>query len=279
MGGAVMSINPHEIVAICDDPIEKKTLFHFLPGTRTLSVAKGGCNFDCDFCQNWEIAKSNDIHGRILSPSELVTVAREEGFPSISFTYTEPLVWQDYVLESAQEAHKADLRTVFVSNGSFSTESLERLAPVLDACNIDLKGDETFYNEICHARMEPVVKTIRALVSAKIHVEITTMIIEGIHSEAMISDLGALLHDAGVHVWHLSRFFPRHRMSHFKPTSETCLDRMYLAAVESGVEHVYRGNSTFSNNLVCHNCATVIDRFSCTGLCPYCGSAVYGVWS
>ena len=270
----------HDLVAIALDPVEKKPLYHFMPGTKTLSIAKAGCSYDCDFCQNAMIAREYEGIGmeRWL-PEEVVDMACRHRIPSVSFTYSEPLVWQDYMSSVAKGAKENGLRTVMVSNGGFSKASLDRLLPLIDAFNIDIKGDSSFYRKVCHADIAPVEEGISAIASSGRHLEVTTMVIEGIHDEAMIASLGRLLHEVGVHVWHLTRFFPHRRMRDRAATSEACLARLYEVALESGVEHVYRGNSAFADPLVCHTCGSGVDRMSCTGHCPACGSPVYGVWA
>ena len=279
-GGVIHSRYDHELVAIALDPVEKKPLYHFMPGTKTLSIAKAGCSYDCDFCQNAMIAREYEGVGmeRWL-PEEVVDMVCRHRIPSVSFTYTEPLVWQDYMSSVATGAKEKGLKTVMVSNGGFGKASLDRLLPLIDAFNIDIKGDSSFYRKVCHADLAPVEDGISAIASSGRHLEVTTMVIEGIHDEAMIASLGRLLHEAGVHVWHLTRFFPHRRMRDRAATGEACLARLYKVALESGVEHVYRGNSAFADPLVCHTCGSGVDRMSCTGHCPACGAPVYGVWA
>lgn len=206
--GHVSSLNENMLCAVSIDPVEKKPLYHFLPNSMTFSVAKTGCSFDCDFCQNWQIAREwKGVRQVCVLPEDAAAQALSAGCPSISFTYTEPLVWQDYMLETAGKAAAAGLRTIMVSNGAFSSCSAQRVIPEIDAFNIDLKGDEYFYRKYCHGEYGPVIDGIREIVRCGRHLEVTTMVIEDIHTKEMIASLGRVLADAGVRVWHLTRFF------------------------------------------------------------------------
>ena len=277
-GGAIRSLQGHRLAALAIDPVEKKPLHHFLPGSLTLSLAQCGCSFDCDFCQNADIAKAL-VAGEEASPPSIVTLALEKDLPSISFTYTEPLVWQDYMIPVAEAAHEAGLRTVMVTNGAFSPASLERLLPLIDAYNIDLKGDEDFYRNVCHASMAPVLDAIGRIAAHGAHLEVTTMLIEGIHDDAMVRRLSGLLEEAGVKVWHLTRFFPRRRMARCQATGEECLDRLYAVASEGNIPHIYKGNTMYPVPMRCPSCGKVLERMAFDGRCPECGASIYGLWS
>lgn len=271
-------------MALAIDPIEKKPLYHFLPFTKTLSVGLPGCSFSCDFCQNYQLSQSCGKGDRHLSPEAFIGLAST---PSVSFTYSEPLVWQDYMIECALLAKKAGLATIMVTNGAFSKESLNRITGLIDAFNIDLKGDEEFYKRICHAALKPVAQGIEALCKASKHVEVTTMVIESITDESMIKGLGKMIQDSGVQVWHLSRFFPAYRMSHLKHTSEECLERM-IEAARPYAPYVYGGNSLHESPTICPRCKTVLidsrNRANARihmdgGHCPSCGMKIYGVFT
>ena len=276
--GKLEPVQGKSLAALALDPVEKKPLEHFLPGSMTLSLAQCGCSFDCDFCQNAEIAKAKVAGGK-TEPQELLSYALRHRIPSLSYTYTEPLVWQGYMAECAELAHEAGLRNIMVTNGGFSKAALRRLLPLVDAYNIDLKGDEDFYRDICHACLSPVLDGIEAVVSHGTHLEVTTMLIEGIHDEAMVQRLGTMLRERGVRVWHLTRFFPRRRMAGRKATGEDCLDRLFHVALECGIEHVYKGNTSRPAPMRCPGCGTVIERNAFDGLCPKCGRQIYGIWA
>lgn len=241
-GGRVTDRAYGRVNALAADPIEKKPLYHFLPGTRTLSLSMAGCSFDCDFCQNHAIAKDDMESGRTIMPSEIAAMARECGIPSVSFTYTEPLVWQDYAIETARIARSMGIHTVMVSNGSFSEEALERLLPLIDAYNIDLKGDAEFYRSIVHGDIRPVLDGIGRIVSYGSHIEVTTMAIEGIHTPEMMLSLRDELIRLGVSVWHITAFYPRRRMSSRRPSSDSFIYSLADMLSGSGIEHVHAGN-------------------------------------
>lgn len=281
--GTLVDAGYGEVVAFAVDPVEKKPLYHFLPGTRTVSIAMAGCNFACDFCQNWQIAQERFLRGDFLSPESVVRYAREHHHPSVSYTYSEPLVWQDYMLETAALARREGLRNIMVSNGGFSKEALARIVPMIDAYNIDLKGDETFYSTICHGSLAPVLDGLDALISAGAHVEVTTMLIEGIHTEQMVESLGTMLMDIGAQVWHLSRFFPQYRMVGRQATSEGFLEHALEVARHCGVPFVYPGNSSLVAETRCPACGSVVRTAPGQnvpgGVCLHCGTHIYGVWS
>ena len=264
------------IPAIAIDPVEKKPLHHFLHGTETLSLGASGCNLSCTFCQNWTLSQRLE-EGRRIEPADVVSYALRYRLPSISFTYSEPLVWQDFMLDTARLAKDAGLKTIMVTNGSFSREALMRILPSIDAYNIDLKGDADFYSTICNGDIIPILDSIYEIARSSAHLEATTMIIEGVHDAAMVSKLGSMLHERGVAVWHLTRFFPAYRMSSRKPTSEDFLMRMIEAAEESGIEFIYPGNSRMRSMMRCPSCGKEIAAPE-DGGCPHCGTSIYGVW-
>jgi pyruvate formate lyase activating enzyme len=276
--------------AIAIDPVEKKPLYHFMPGTKTLSVAEAGCNYRCDFCQNWQLSQTTKTNNsKYVSPSELVNLAIKHNTPSLSFTYSEPITWQDYVIDTSTLAKKAGLKTIMVTNGSFSNEALERLTPVIDAFNIDLKGDNEYYKTICKGKIEPVLKGIKYLVKQGNHVEVTTLLIEGIHTKETIKYLATTLKEYGTQVWHLSRFFPNYKMSNNKATSEEFLDQMINIANEVGIPFIYRGNSSRPSPTICPNCKHILihnhydfDQIKkdlkenlIDGKCKFCNSSFY----
>ncbi|MFA6688902.1 MAG: AmmeMemoRadiSam system radical SAM enzyme [Sphaerochaetaceae bacterium] len=280
--GRIVDVGYGEVIAFAVDPVEKKPLYHFLPGSRTASFAMAGCNLSCKFCQNWDIAQDRSLRGRTMGPEDIVAMAKEDRCPSVSYTYSEPLVWQDFMLAVAKPARKSGLRNIMVSNGTFSAEALERILPWIDAYNIDLKGDREFYRTICHGNMEPVTEGLRRIVEYGSHVEVTTMLIEGIHDEAMVRELGTVLASCGVQVWHLSRFFPRYRMAGREATSEAFLAKMLAIAKESGVPFIYPGNSALPVETRCPSCGCLVRRHPGDavrdGVCPSCGATIYGLW-
>jgi pyruvate formate lyase activating enzyme len=255
----LISTNYALLEAIAIDPIEKKPLYHFLPGSKTLSVAQVGCNFKCDFCQNWQLSQNElSINSSKTSPKELVELALNYKTPSISFTYSEPIVWQDYVIDTCKIAKENNIKTIMVTNGSFSKEARERLSPLIDAFNIDLKGDTPYYKNICKGDITPVLEGIKYLIEQGNHVEVTTLLIEGIHTKEIIEKLAKKLIEFNVQVWHLSRFFPSYKMSNSKATSEQFLNQMIETAKNMGINYVYGGNSSIPSPTICPNCNHIL---------------------
>lgn len=277
VAGTIVPAHPGMVVALSPDPVEKKPLHHFLPGTRTLSAALPGCCFDCDFCQNHSIAKDNPGTGEVMPPGEFVALALEMGLPSVSFTYTEPLVWQDYVAEASAIARGNGIRTIMVTNGAFSPEALERLLPLVDAFNVDLKGDAAFYRDTVHGAIEPVLEGIRAITKAGLHLEVTTMAIEGVHDLPMMQSLCGMLGERGVKVWHISAFHPMRRLKSARRTSAQYILGLAESLSGRGIDHIYPGNVASRGGMTCPSCGSWSPAVS--GKCPSCGREIYGVFS
>ncbi|AEV30413.1 pyruvate-formate lyase-activating enzyme [Sphaerochaeta pleomorpha str. Grapes] len=296
--GTIVTTGYGQVVSMAVDPVEKKPLYHFMPGSKTFSFALFGCNFTCSFCQNYPITQKEYISttpiigNEILSPSQIVTLALDSGCPSVSYTYSEPIVWQDYMIETAALAKENGLKNIMVTNGSFSKEALERVVPLIDAFNIDVKGDRAFYNQVCQADLEPVLDSIAYVVKANAHLEVTTMVIEGMHTSKMIQELGKALKELNVQVWHLSRFFPRYKFSSRKPTSEEFLSEMIEEAKLSSIPYIYGGNSARSDVTYCPSCHTLLmgshsyegkntpGKYTSIkkGRCEHCGLPIYGLF-
>ncbi len=281
------------IVSAAVDPVEKKPLYHYLPGTGTFSIALAGCNFRCLFCQNATIAQPEFLdqnRGRTLTPQEVVVLWHESGAPSISFTYSEPTVWQDYLIEVARGVKGHGGRTIMVTNGFFSPAARQRLPQCIDAFNIDLKGGAEFYRLLCKARPEPVIETIAAVTGSR-HVEVTTMYMESRHTREEMVATGRILADAGVQVWHISRFFPAYRMSDELPTGEAALADLLGDLRQSiDIPFIYGGNSRQLEyqQTHCPDCGTLcigrgagktVADYTRHGQCPSCGKMLYGVFS
>ncbi len=227
------------------DPIEKKPLYYFLPRTFSYSIGTAGCNLHCLYCQNWEISqmKPEDLHGISLSPKKAVEEAIKNNCESISYTYTEPLIAFEYILDISKEAHKKGIKNVIVSNGYINEEPLKELIKYLDAANIDLKSfDDKFYNELTGASLDPVLKTLKILSKSDVHLEITTLIIPGHNDdvkkiEEMCKWIKGELGDIPLH---FSRFFPHYKMKDVSITPLETLEKAkkiaekYLSKVSLG---------------------------------------------
>lgn len=294
-GGRLVSLVYGRAVSVSADPIEKKPLFHFFPGTTSLSIATAGCNFACSFCQNYSISQLRagveDIPGRQVSPEEVVQAALDAGARSIAYTYTEPTVFLEYALDTARLAHAAGLKNVFVTNGYMTEEAAGLMEGLIDAANVDLKAmNDVFYREQCKARRTPVMETIERLHKMGLWVEVTTLLIPGLNDDSQELEAMAFWL-AGISTsipWHLSRFHPTFRLLDRPATPAVTIERARAAGLAAGLEYVYSGNlwGDEGEKTFCHHCqALLIDRRGFqvaanrvkNGACPECGVAIAGV--
>ncbi len=232
------------------DPIEKKPFYHFMPNSKVFSIGTVGCNFNCLFCQNWDISQltkppHNQVTGIDLTPQEIVDFAKESACPSIAYTYNEPAVFIEYALDTMKLAKKAKIKNIFVSNGYISYEVRQKLKGLLDAANIDLKSfSNRFYRKVCGASLEPVLECIKHLWEMKIHIEITTLVIPGENDKANeLKQIAEFI--AGIDkniAWHISRFFPRYKMTEKIATPIKILQKAKKIGIEAGLKNVYIGN-------------------------------------
>ena len=262
-GGTLISLVYGKVVSCNVDPIEKKPLFHFQPGSVSLSIATVGCNLQCLHCQNYEIsqvpADKNEVTGTQVSPDRLVTLAVEKGCTSISYTYTEPTVYFEFALETARRAAAHGIRNVFVTNGYINAEPLELVAPYLHAANVDLKSfTDEFYRKVCKARLAPILDTLRRMKDLGIWVEITTLLIPGLNdSEHELRELARFIRSLGSEVpWHVSAFYPTYRMTDRPRTPVKTLQRARSWGLEEGLQFVYTGNipGEEGENTFCPGC-------------------------
>lgn len=279
------------------DPIEKKPLFHFLPGTKSLSIATVGCNFKCRHCQNSDISQlprdGHRIEGGNLPPEDVVAAAISRGAASISYTYTEPTIFFEYALDTARLASQQGIKNVFVTNGYMSRQALEMIDGDLHAANVDLKAfTDDFYKSVCGAKLEPVKDTIKAMWERGVWVEVTTLLIPGYNDDA---DELAALADWLVSVspempWHISAFRPTYHLTDAPSTPVSTIHKARDIGIKAGIRYVYAGNvwGDDGEKTSCHNCGrVVIDRVGFSirsnrlrdGACPDCGEPVAGVWS
>jgi len=279
--------------AVHIDPIEKKPLYHFLPKTYSLSIATVGCNLRCIFCQNWTISqrKPEEVESVYLSPKEIVTIAKARNCKTISFTYSEPNVFYEYVLDIAKLAHKEGIKTIMVTAGFINEEPLRELLKYIDAANIDLKGDETFYQKMCNATLAPIKRVIKVYKEMGVHIEITNLIIPTKNdSLPLIRDMCKWIKteiDKNTPL-HFSRFFPHYKLKNLPPTPLETLEKAYKIAKEEGLNYVYIGNVRSKyENTYCHNCdKLVVKRVGYfipeiniqKGKCKFCNSSIPGVW-
>jgi pyruvate formate lyase activating enzyme len=285
------------VSAINVDPIEKKPLYHFLPSTHSLSIGTVGCNFSCQFCQNWEISQYPQTHnyevfGEEMNPEEIVRLAELYRTPSISYTYNEPVIFFEFAYHVMKLAREKGIRNVFVTSGYETEEAIDTALPCLDAMNIDLKSfSDDFYRKVCGARLKPVLKTIEYAFKRGIWIEITTLLIPGYNdSEREIKEIARFIASLSKDIpWHVSRFFPAYRMLDVPPTAIEKLKRAYEIGKEEGLNFVYVGNywNEDLESTYCPGCGKkVIERLGYRtvnhlrdGACSQCGYKLPGVWS
>ncbi|MFH1575818.1 MAG: AmmeMemoRadiSam system radical SAM enzyme [Candidatus Nealsonbacteria bacterium] len=248
INGELFALNYGKVIAINIDPIEKKPLYHFLPGTFSLSIASIGCNFKCLNCQNWNISQVKEIAGQNLSPEEIVKLTKKSNLPSISYTYTEPAIFSEYALDTMKLAKKAGLKNVWVSNGFWSKELFNEVYPYIDAVNVDLKSfEEEFYIKVCGATLQPVLDTLKRLKDKKVWIEITTLVLPGINDkEKIFKDIAEFIkNELGAKTpWHISRFFKNvsWKLKSLPDTPMETLERARRIGEKVGLKHVYIGN-------------------------------------
>ncbi|HIJ96826.1 MAG TPA: AmmeMemoRadiSam system radical SAM enzyme [Desulfuromonadales bacterium] len=294
-GGTLFSLVYGKLCAEHVDPIEKKPLFHVLPGSQTYSIATVGCNFHCRFCQNYTISQlegSAPINLREQTPHDIVQRAIDNNCSSISYTYTEPTIFFEFAYDTARLARQAGLKNIFVTNGYISSEALATIAPYLDAANIDLKAfSEKFYRNEVHASLAEVLATIIDYRRQGIWLEITTLIIPGLNdSDADLQEIaGFIASKLSVDTpWHVSQFYPTYLMTDRSHTPLATLRTAREIGRAAGLRYVYEGNvpGEDGENTNCPACASLlITRYGHTtrsnrirnGLCPDCGATIAGV--
>ena len=295
-GGKLYSLVYGKVVAEDIDPIEKKPLFNFLPGSRAFSIATVGCNFHCKHCQNFHISQyphehGGEIIGQDRTPEEVVVATKGAGCETIAYTYTEPTVFYEFAYDTALLAQEEGIKNVFVSNGYMSADAARQLAPYLDAINIDLKVfTDKAYKDLCGARLKPVLKTIQLMKELDVWVEVTTLIIPGLNDgEQELRDIARFVKSVGPEVpWHVSQFYPAYKLLDKPRTPVATLRRARKIGMEEGLRYVYVGNvpGEGGENTYCYACgAVLIERYGLTlirnrlqdGKCPECGTKIDGV--
>jgi len=277
------------------DPIEKKPFFHFLPASTTLSLATVGCNLHCRNCQNWEISQCNpeDSQAVFCPPERLVELTKNYNCPSLSYTYTDPVIYYEYTYDTAKLARDSDIRNTLVTAGYINPEPWKKLLNYTDAARIDLKGiTDDFYRQVCSATLKPVQDSIVLTRANNVHLEIINLIIPTLNDQPeQIRQLARWLKaNLGSDIpLHFSRFFPQYKMQHLPPTSLTTLDMAREIAISEGLDYVYIGNiqSRQGQNTYCPACKrlliersgfTVLQNQLKDGRCPDCSREIYGVW-
>ncbi len=276
------------------DPIEKKPFYHFLPGSKSLSIATVGCNLHCLHCQNYAIsqAKVDDVPFIEASPEQIIQQAKANNVKSISFTYTEPTIFYEYMLDIAKLAKKEKIKCNIVSNGFINPLPLKKLCSYIKAANIDLKGNALFYEKVCGGRIEPVLESLKLLHQKKVHLEITNLVIPGYNDniDEIKKMVSWILENLGDKVpLHFSAFYPCYKLTNIQPTSPEFLIKARVIAKGMGLKYVYTGNISDADGSVtsCDKCSMVLIKrhgFNILennikkGKCKFCGNIIPGVF-
>ena len=292
--GALFSFSYASPIALNIDPIEKKPLYHFMPGTSSLSLAAKGCNFRCTFCQNWQISQDKESssggdYEAKYRPDNIIALSQKNHCQSISYTYTEPTVFFEYARDIAKLAKKRGLANIFVTNGYISKEATLDIGPYLDAANIDLKSfSDDFYHQVCGGRLSFVLETIKLMRKLGIWVEITTLIVPGLNdSPGELKNIAAFIAgvDKGI-PWHISKFHPDYKMLDKAGTPLDTLELAKKIGAHAGLRYIYIGNTGNAQDTICYNCnKTLIRRLAFDivennirdNKCLYCNSRIDGV--
>jgi len=295
-GGSLYALSFGKLVSLNDvDPVEKKPLFHFLPGQRTFSIATAGCNLKCKFCQNWEISqkRTEEVEYTYLSPEDLIQKVKDSGLKIIAFTYSEPVIFYEYMLETAKLAKKEGLITVMHSNGYINEQPLKELVKYIDAANIDLKGfKDDYYVKLCEGSLGPVLETLKVLRQEGVHLEITNLVLPGFNDDPKDMEEMCLWikeHLGADTPLHLSRFWPTYKLFNLFPTPVDTLEKSRDIAKASGLNYVYIGNVAghAAENTYCPKCGKVIierrgyfivENNIIDGKCKFCEEKIYGRW-
>ncbi|MGQ1889384.1 AmmeMemoRadiSam system radical SAM enzyme [Thermophagus sp. OGC60D27] len=291
--GTLFSLVYGRSIANHIDPIEKKPLYHFYPGSKTLSIGTSGCNFQCSFCQNCEISQVGDEQfvnqGSLATPEEIVKEALQAGCKSIAYTYNEPTIFYEYAYDIAEIARQQGIKNIFVSNGFMTEEMLDQIIPRLDAINIDLKAfkNET-YQHLTGGRLHPVLESLQKIAASGIWLEVTTLIIPGINdSPQELQNMAKFIaQELGTNIpWHISRFFPAYKLKDIPPTPMETLFMAHETGLKAGLNYIYLGNIPNGEyqNTRCPKCkALLIERIGYriisshleNRLCPNCKTPI-----
>lgn len=295
-GGTYKTLVYGRLTSINNDPIEKKPLFHFLPGTTALSVSTSGCNVHCQFCQNWNLSqvKPEELPYRYFSPRQLVELAQKNGIPTIAYTYNEPTIFTEYILDTARIGKELGVRSVHISNGYIQKEPLRDLCQVLDAIKIDFKAfSDDFYRQLVEGTLQPVLDTMAEIKKQGVWLEMVNLIIPTHNDDVeQLNEMCQWITDhLGTAVpLHFTRFHPQYRMKNLPPTPVDTLQKAHAIAKNHGLKYVYVGNVPGHQleNTFCPQCNTVLikrrgfyileNKLQNSIYCPSCGTKIPGIW-
>lgn len=285
--GKLYAFNYGKTMSLSMDPIEKKPLYHFYPGENILSIGPNGCNLHCKFCQN-HTSSQTKVPTREISPTQLLSYCEHNNSIGVAYTYTEPFIWYEYILDSAKILHEHGKKVVLVTNGTINEKPLKKILPLVDAMNIDLKSMQAdFYQKICSGFLEPVKNTIK-LAAQSTHIEITNLVIPDYNDAAdninkMLDFIESVNPDIPLHI---SRYFPAYKLQ-AEPTPSSTLQKIYKLA-KRRLNHVYIGNINIKNtmNTTCPECGELLikrqgyfgikSKITPDNACPECGQKIYG---
>lgn len=292
--GTLYSYVYGEVIASHVDPIEKKPLYHFLPGSSAFSIATIGCNFRCPFCQNWQISQASERDGSTgdykLKPEDVVKEAKRYNCKSVSYTYTEPTIFFEYAHDTAKIAKKEKLYNTFVTNGYMTKEALDTIRPYLDACNVDLKSfSDATYKKVCKGSLKPVLNSIRYMKKIGIWVEVTTLVVPGMNdTDKELEKIAEFIASVGTEIpWHISRYHPDYNYTKPGPTPLATLEKAESIGKKAGLKYIYLGNVLQERDTRCHKCGNpLIERtgyaVSANNIkdskCSSCNTVIEGVW-
>lgn len=297
IGGEIILTSYGYNTGLAIDPIEKKPLYHFYPGSKTLSFGTLGCNMGCMFCQNWHISKSKKNPENLLkiSPEQIALLAKKENCKSVAFTYNDPVIFFEYAIDTAKECHKLGIKTIAVTAGYINPGPRAEFFEHMDATNIDLKAfNNEFYKKLCLADIEPILDTIKYVKNeTNCHLELTTLLIEGYNSseKEITEECDWIVKNLGEDVpLHFSAFFPAWKLQNVPPTNPETLFKAYEIAKKAGIRYIYTGNiiDEKGSTTYCHNCKKaiikrrghVITEYNLkeSGVCKFCGEKCLGVF-
>lgn len=291
--GIITCLTYNKPCAVQMDPIEKKPLYHFNPGSRILSIGTAGCNLHCSACQNWSISQNNPVSSSILTPNQISRLAQDKGSSAIAYTYAEPLVSYEYTRDCCIASAKQGLRNILVSAAYINPDPLYEICKYIHAANVDLKAfTDPFYKKICDAHLNPVLTALKIMKEAGVWIELTNLIIPTLNdTEKETKELcNWVVQNLGTDTpLHFSRFFPQHQLKYLYPTPSSTIFRACEIAKEAGLNFVYTGNldDRAGGSTSCPGCGTVLIERSTSqptvnrlinGTCPSCDRGIPGIW-